>query len=158
MAHVISWFAAAALAVGAAGASAQGVYAATPIPAAGVKLSQASDSKAYRTDAARHLYAAYSHRIYRGKLPPLIHAVVVVETEVDAQGRVVDVNFVRVPTHAPEVVTAVRNMLRDASPLPVPERMGGGSVKYTDIWLVDKSGRFQLDTLTEGQLMGHEQR
>jgi hypothetical protein len=24
-------------------------------------------------------------------------------------------------------------------------------VKYTDIWLVHKSGRFQLDTLTEGQ-------
>ena len=108
-------------------------------------------------DAARHLYDAYSHRIYRGKLPPLIHAVVVVETEVDAEGRVVDVNFVRVPTHAPEVVAAVRKMLRDASPLPVPQQLGG-SVKYTDIWLVDKSGRFQLDTLTEGQLMGHEQR
>jgi hypothetical protein len=26
-----------------------------------------------------------------------------------------------------------------------------GSTKYLDIWLVDKSGRFQLDTLTEGQ-------
>jgi hypothetical protein len=25
-------------------------------------------------------------------------------------------------------------------------------VKYLDIWLVHKSGRFQLDTLTEGQL------
>jgi len=27
-----------------------------------------------------------------------------------------------------------------------------GGTRYTDIWLVDKSGRFQLDTLTEGQL------
>jgi len=25
-------------------------------------------------------------------------------------------------------------------------------VVYTDVWLWDKSGRFQLDTLTEGQL------
>jgi periplasmic protein TonB len=25
-------------------------------------------------------------------------------------------------------------------------------VTYTDIWLWDKSGKFQLDTLTEGQL------
>jgi protein TonB len=25
-------------------------------------------------------------------------------------------------------------------------------VTYTDTWLWDKSGRFQLDTLTEGQL------
>ena len=36
-----------------------------------------------------------------------------------------------------------------ASPLPAPKRLG--STKYLDIWLVDKSGRFQLDTLTEGQ-------
>jgi hypothetical protein len=27
-----------------------------------------------------------------------------------------------------------------------------GKVTYTDTWLWDKSGRFQLDTLTEGQL------
>jgi len=26
-----------------------------------------------------------------------------------------------------------------------------GNTKYLDIWLVHKSGRFQLDTLTEGQ-------
>jgi hypothetical protein len=26
-----------------------------------------------------------------------------------------------------------------------------GSVTYTDVWLWDKSGNFQLDTLTEGQ-------
>lgn len=156
MAHLTALFAAALFALCAAAADAQSIHAATPIPAVSVKLSQASDSKAYRTDAAHHLYDAYAHRIYRGKLPPLIHAVVVVETEIDSQGRVVDVNFVRVPSHAPEVVVAVRKMLRDASPLPVPERMGG--VKYTDIWLVDKSGRFQLDTLTEGQLMGDEKR
>jgi hypothetical protein len=40
-------------------------------------------------------------------------------------------------------------MIKKASPFPAPARMG--SVRYTDIWLVDKSGRFQLDTLTEGQ-------
>jgi hypothetical protein len=27
-----------------------------------------------------------------------------------------------------------------------------GRVVYTDTWLWDKSGHFQLDTLTEGQL------
>jgi hypothetical protein len=40
-------------------------------------------------------------------------------------------------------------MVRAAAPFPVPVHMGG--VIYTDIWLWDKSGRFQLDTLTEGQ-------
>lgn len=138
----------AAFAVHAQGTS----HAAPPLAPAGLKASNAVDAKAYRRDGAAHIYEAYAHRIYRGKLPPLIHAVVVVETELDAEGRVVDVNMVRVPTHAPDVVAAVRDMIRQVSPLPAPVRMGG--VKYTDIWLVDKSGRFQLDTLTEGQRMG----
>ena len=114
------------------------------------RISEAGDAKAYRRDGAQHLYAAYADHIFHGKLPPLIHAVVVVETELDAQGNVLAVNFVRVPSHAPEVALAVRDMIRQASPLPAPARLGG--VKYTEIWLVDKSGRFQLDTLTEGQL------
>jgi hypothetical protein len=39
--------------------------------------------------------------------------------------------------------------VRAAAPFPVPAKMG--TVVYTDTWLWDKSGRFQLDTLTEGQ-------
>ncbi len=37
-----------------------------------------------------------------------------------------------------------------AAPYPTPSRLG--KVTYTDTWLWDKSGNFQLDTLTEGQL------
>ncbi len=113
-------------------------------------VSYAPDAKAYRVDGARHIYARYADRIYKGKLPPLIHAIVVAEIDVDAAGNVRGVQMVRVPSHAPEVVVKVREMIRQASPLPAPSRMGG--TKYLDIWLVDKSGRFQLDTLTEGQL------
>ncbi len=118
--------------------------------AAAPKASLAANAKAYRVDGAKHLYALYADRIFKGKLPPLMHAVVVVETELDAAGNVRGIEMVRVPKHAPEVVVEVRKMIRAASPLPAPERMGG--TRYTDIWLVDKSGRFQLDTLTEGQL------
>ena len=39
--------------------------------------------------------------------------------------------------------------VRAAAPFPAPARMG--RVTYTDTWLWDRSGRFQLDTLTEGQ-------
>ena len=35
------------------------------------------------------------------------------------------------------------------SPLPPAARMG--RVKFLEIWLVDKSGQFQLDSITEGQ-------
>lgn len=118
--------------------------------AAAGTVSVATNPKAYRLDGARHLYATYPERIFKGKLPPLMHAIVVTEVELDAAGHVRDIKMVRVPSHAPEVVVKVRDMIRAASPLPAPQRMGG--TRYTDIWLVDKSGRFQLDTLTEGQL------
>ena len=130
---------------------AAGVLLAQPAPAiaAAPDASTEADAKAYRKDGARHIYAAYRDQIYKGKLPPLIHAIVVAEVDLDDAGNVRDVNMIRTPSHAPDVTERVRQMIRAASPLPAPKRMGG--TKYLDIWLVDKSGRFQLDTLTEGQ-------
>ena len=118
--------------------------------AAAARVSLAATPKAYRADGAKHLYTLYADRIFKGKLPPLMHAIVITEVELDSAGNVRGIELVRVPKHAPEVVVAVREMIRAASPMPAPQRMGG--TRYTDIWLVDKSGRFQLDTLTEGQL------
>lgn len=112
--------------------------------------SAAEIEKEYRIDAARHIYSAYPMRIYRGKLPPLIYSVMVVETEIDATGQVLNVSVVRKPA-ADEVAPWVVAMIRRAAPYPPPKRMAGGNVRYTDIWLVDKSGLFQVDTLTEGQ-------
>ena len=116
---------------------------------AAASISSAETAKAYKMDAARHVYKTYADKVYKGKLPPLIHAVVVLEVSVDEQGNVRDINTIRVPTHAPDVTVAVKEMIQRASPMPAPTRMGG--VKFTEVWLVDKSGRFQLDTLTEGQ-------
>jgi periplasmic protein TonB len=113
------------------------------------RVSYAETPKAYKMDAARHIYAAYADKIYKGKLPPLVHAIVVLEVDVDASGSVRDVHMVRVPTHAPDVTVAVKEMIHRASPMPAPSRMGGA--RFMEIWLVDKSGRFQLDSLTEGQ-------
>ena len=114
------------------------------------RVSTATNERAYRQDGARAIYAAYPESIYKGKLPPLLYAIVVVETDVDSNGNVRDVRMLRAPSHAPEVTARVRDLIRKASPLPAPSRLG--TVKYVDTWLVDKSGRFQLDTLTEGQL------
>ena len=112
--------------------------------------SNANDPKAYRKDAARHIYALNKDQIYKGKLPPMVHAVVVAEVDVDGAGQVRGVNMIRTPSHAPDVTERVKSMIYAASPMPAPSHMNGG-VRYLDIWLVDKSGRFQLDTLTEGQ-------
>lgn len=113
-------------------------------------VSQARTAREYRRDAASHLYAQNTPRIYRGKLPPLLHAVAVVDVEIDHRGHLVAIRWTRKPSHAPEVVTEIERTLRNAAPYPAPVKMG--KVTYTDTWLWHKSGLFQLDTLTEGQL------
>jgi len=131
--------------------AAQAQFAMVPAPAlqGAPRASDAEIEKEYRIDAARHLYAAYPARIMRGKMPPLLYSVMVVETEIDPTGQVLNVNVVRKPAAA-EVAPWVVAMIRRAAPFPAPVKMPGGA-RYLDIWLVDKSGQFQVDTLTEGQ-------
>ena len=117
----------------------------TPPPA-----SDASTARAYRLDAARHLYALNAGRIYQGKMPPMLYAVGVLQVDIGGRGQVLGMRWMRAPTQAPEVMAEIERTVRQAAPFPVPLRLG--HVTYTDIWLWDKSGRFQLDTLTEGQL------
>lgn len=113
-------------------------------------VSHAPNALAYRRDAATHLYAHNAQRIYKGMLRPNLYAVGVLEVDIDRQGQVIHVNWRRAPRHAPEVMSEIVRTVRAAAPYPVPARMG--RVTYTDVWLWDKSGQFQLDTLTEGQL------
>ena len=121
-----------------------------PPPAAAPALvSQAVTPRAYRRDAAQHLYSKNADRIYRGKMPPLLYAIGVLQVEVDNKGRVTGTSWMRAPNHAPEVIAEIEHTVRAAAPYPVPVRMG--RVTYTDTWLWHKSGTFQLDTLTEGQ-------
>ena len=124
------------------------MYFSEPLPAM-QKVSAATDARAYRIDAARTVYEAYAPRIYKGRLPPLIHAVVVVETTVDGSGRPREVRVVRGPSHAPDVTEAVVEMIRRVSTCRAHGNSAG--FRFTEIWLVTKDGRFQLDALTEGQ-------
>jgi hypothetical protein len=114
-----------------------------------IKTSMASNPRAYRQDAASHIYGQNTDRIWKGRLPPLLYAVGVLQVEVDGQGQVRNMNWLRAPKHAPEVIAEIERTVRKAAPFPAPARMG--KVVYTDTWLWHKSGRFQLDTLTEGQ-------
>ena len=106
--------------------------------------------KEFRVDAARHLYSCYPMRIYRGKLPPLLYGVMMVETELDATGNVINISVVRKPA-ADEVAPWVMAMIRRAAPFPAPTKMDGGVAKFTEVYFVDKSGLFQAMSLTEGQ-------
>lgn len=105
--------------------------------------------RAYRRIGASHIYKAYPKRIFKGKIPPLVYAVVVTETDIDATGRVMGVYFSRTPSHAPEVAPMIAELIKGASPLPNPGKLGAHT--YVETWLWDRSGQFQLDTLTQGQ-------
>ncbi len=111
--------------------------------------SLAATALAYRQDAARHLYGLNVARIHQGMLPPLLHAIGVLDVEIDTAGRVRALQWRRAPRHAPEVVREIERTVHAAAPFPPPQRLG--RVIYTDTWLWDASGCFQLDTLTEGQ-------
>ena len=113
-------------------------------------VSNADTPLAYRQDAATHLYAHNTARIYPGMLQPQLYAIGVLNVSIDRAGHVKRLQWLRAPSHAPEVVTEIERTVRAAAPFPRPVRMG--SVVYTDTWLWDASGSFQLDTLTEGQL------
>jgi protein TonB len=105
--------------------------------------------RAYRKIGARHIYSRYASRIYKGKIPPLVYAVVTVETQLDATGRVEAVSFMRAPEQAPEVAPKIAELIKAASPLPAPGKVGAHT--YVETWLWDKSGKFQLDSITQGQ-------
>lgn len=111
--------------------------------------SQATSDKAYRQDGARHIYQHNSHRIFKGPMPPLLQAVGVLQIEVDRRGNVNQLYWMRAPSHVPHVMREIERTVRAAAPFPAPVRLG--RVTYTDVWLWDQSGNFQLDTLTEGQ-------
>jgi periplasmic protein TonB len=127
----------------------------TPAPAtssrpapSSANASAAASEKAYRQDGARHIYAKHGGKVYKGMLPPNIPAVGVVDTFIDSRGNVTNIVWRRRPSDE-TYMPITENLIRSAAPFPVPARMG--KVVYSDIWLWEAGGKFQLDTLTEGQ-------
>jgi hypothetical protein len=117
--------------------------------AATYPVSMAKTERQYRVDVAQHLYAHNAKRIYQGKLPPLLYAIGVTRLSISKQGEVLDIDWMRRPKHAPEVIQEIERTIREAAPLPVAAALA--RLSYIETWLWHQSGRFQLDTLTEGQ-------
>jgi periplasmic protein TonB len=112
-------------------------------------LSEARTLYEYKKQVATRLYEQNAHRIYKGKLPPLLYAVGVLQVQIGTTGQVEYLHWLRAPTHAPEVMAEVERSVKAAAPYPAPVYLGPTLI--TDTWLWHKSGKFQLDTLTEGQ-------
>jgi hypothetical protein len=109
------------------------------------------DIPTYQRVLARHLYAAYPGRVWRGMLPPVLHAVMFTEARLDRAGQVVEVTVLREPAGAPEVAPWLRQIIRRAAPYPVPEGLGAGTLWWREVWLVDRTARLQAMSLSEGQ-------
>jgi len=114
------------------------------------KPSAQPEAGAYRIEAAKHLYACFPAQVYPGKLPPLLYGVMVVELEIGPAGRVKNINVVRKPA-ATEVAPWVMALIQRAVPFPAPAGIAGKGVKFTETFLVDKTGLFQTLSLSEGQ-------
>ena len=121
----------------------------TPSAQGSARSSGATTPRAYRADGASHLYGLNADRIYKGKMPPLLYAIGVLDIHIDRVGRISSIDWTRAPRHAPEVMAEIERTVWQAAPFPAPAKLG--RVVYTDTWLWHKSGKFQLDTLTEGQ-------
>ena len=76
------------------------------------RSSNASTPRAYREDGASHLYGLNANRIYRGRMPPLLYAVGVLNVEIDNAGRVTRLDWMRAPRHAPEVIAEIERTIR----------------------------------------------
>jgi hypothetical protein len=111
-------------------------------------VSQADSPREYRRDGAQHIYRLHGARIFKGKMPPLLLGVGTMQVELDGYGNIRSMNWMRAPSDTGAKLE-IERLVRASAPFPAPKRMG--RVVYTDTWLWDKSGKFQLDTLTEGQ-------
>src|SRR5450830_1360372 len=83
-----------------------------PVSESLANVSGATNARDYRRDAASHLYGRNVNRIYKGKMPPLLYAVGVLQVEVDGRGHVTSTSWMRAPSHAPEVVAANEHTVR----------------------------------------------
>ncbi|MDB5779173.1 MAG: hypothetical protein JWP93_1538, partial [Polaromonas sp.] len=68
-----------------------------PVPGnrGSARNSAAASPRAYREDGATHLYGLNAERIYKGRLPPLLYAVGVMNVEIDRTGRVTRLDWMR---------------------------------------------------------------
>ena len=82
--------------------SADGARPSNEVPTVRLITAQTPAVRAYRKIGARHIYKTYPQRIYKGRIPPLVYAVVVTETDIDSTGQVTGVHFSRTPSHAPD--------------------------------------------------------
>lgn len=107
--------------------------------------------KQYEYVLAKRIFETNGGHTVTGELQPLLRAVVVLHFEVDASGKVHDVQTWRTPER--EADRLARASLARAGALPAPPRqwLRGGRLGITETWLFNSDGRFHLRALKPRQ-------
>lgn len=122
---------------------------AKPVPAPAVSEAQ------WREAVARHIQQRNAAKVFEGRPPHPLKAIVVLELTVSADGRVERASVLRTPSHARELGDEAVRTVRTAAPLPAPPRplLRNGSYRFSETWLFRQDNRFQLRTLAQEQLL-----
>lgn len=108
--------------------------------------------EAYKAEVARHIMRSHPDRVYVGRLPPMLPAVVVLNITVDRDGGVQDVQVQRSRDRAASHLAL--DTVRRSGPLPKPEGLVDQhpfAVTFSETFLFAEPQRFQIRTLAEAQ-------
>lgn len=123
------------------------------VPSTPPSQSSATNLDGYKRDFARRVIATSSHLTFTGKLPEVLHAVVVMQITVNTAGQATRVTVMRTPDYARELGQVAADTVRRATPLPIPARalMRGSELQFTETWLFRANGTFQMRALADPQ-------
>jgi len=104
--------------------------------------------EAWKRAAAVRIHQANQKQLFEGRPHHLLQAVIVVEATVDRTGTVVGSRVTRSPKIKSLDQMALAS-LKAASPLPAPPPtlLVRGNLVFSETWLVQNDGRFQVRTL-----------
>lgn len=125
-------------------------------PPGGAQPAQTLSEVEWRRALAQHILTVNRERVFEGRPPDPLKAVVVLDLTVGADGRIQHASVLRAPDHARDLGSVALRTAQAASPVPPPPRalLGRGTtVRFTETWLFRQDNRFQLRTLAQTQLI-----
>jgi protein TonB len=105
----------------------------------------------YKTQVAQHVVQHNPGHSFKGTLPPLLPAIVVLEITVDSDGRMTDVAVQR--SRNPDASEVALASMRRSTPLPRPQQLAqaGGKLTFSETFLFADRERYQLRSLAGPQ-------
>jgi periplasmic protein TonB len=124
-----------------------------PVPSAAAVYSDAKTPEQYRIDLAKHVMAKSAKRVLATPLPNPLHGIAVVEMTISRDGRLMGINALRIPSHAPETRGWINELMAAASPLPQPQFATAGKTNLvvTETWFFMPDGKFHMRALQPAQ-------